>query len=53
MTEDKFDFKIVDSPHKNLVLPESLCHQIGVQKDYLNGIIHGNLSFESGNDKYT
>lgn len=50
--EDKFDFRMVDTPSRKADSPrESLGHQIGVQHDYMNGITSGTLSFESGDDK--
>ena len=43
---------MVDSPQRKSDSPrESLAHQIGVQNDYLNGVITGTLAFNSGDDK--
>ena len=50
--EDQFDYRMVNTPNRKSDSPrESLGHQIGVQKDYMNGVIHGELSFVSGDDK--
>lgn len=50
--EVKFDYRMVDTPERKSDSPrESLGHQIGVQNDYMNGVISGTLAFKSGDDK--
>jgi len=44
--EDKFDFRIVDTPKRKSDSPrESLAHQIDTERDYINGIKNGDLKF--------
>lgn len=44
--EDKFDFRMVDTPQRKSNSPrESLAHQIDTTRDYINGIKTGTLSF--------
>lgn len=50
--EDKFGYRMVDTPERKSDSPrESLGHQIGVQNDYMSGIVTGTLTFKSGDDK--
>lgn len=44
--EDKFDFRMVDSPKRKSDSPrESIAHQIDTQRDYMNAIKTGILKF--------
>lgn len=46
VSEDKFDFRIVDTPErKSDSLRESLAHQVDTTRDYINGVKTGVLSF--------
>lgn len=48
---DKFDYRIVDRPEKKSdSVRESLAHQGGVEKDYIQALITGKLEFTQGND---
>lgn len=50
--EERFDYRMVDNSAQKSDSPrESLGHQIGVQQDYMNGVITGVLKFETGDDK--
>lgn len=50
--EKKFDYRMVSTKKRKSDSPrESLGHQIGVQKDYLDAITTEKLVFISGNDK--
>lgn len=45
--EDKFDFRMVNTPLRKSDSPrESLCHQIDTERDYINGVKTGKLSFK-------
>lgn len=44
--EDKFDFRMVDTPQRRSDSPkESLTHQIDTTRDYINGVKTGTLRF--------
>ena len=44
--EEKFDFRMVDSPGRKSDSPrESLAHQINVQQDYIKAVETGRLRF--------
>jgi len=50
--DESFDFRMVNNSELKSDSPrESLGHQIGVQQDYINGVITGVLKFETGDDK--
>jgi uncharacterized damage-inducible protein DinB len=45
--EDKFDFRMVDTPEKKSDSPrESLAHQINVQRTYMLAVEKGELKFK-------
>lgn len=44
--EDKFDFRMVDTPKRKSDSPrKSLAHQIDTTRDYINGVKSGTLKF--------
>lgn len=44
--ENKYDFRMVNTPMRKSDSPrESLCHQIDTERDYINGVKKGKLSF--------
>lgn len=46
VSEDKFDFRMVDTPQRRSDSPrESLTHQIDTTRDYVNGVKTGTLQF--------
>lgn len=46
VSEDKFDFRMVDTPERKSDSPrESLAHQIDTTRDYINGVKNGVLKF--------
>ena len=55
LTEEQFDFRMVDTPERKSDTPrESLAHMLYVQLVYLNGVKTGKLEFKSmGVEHYT
>jgi len=50
LTEEQFDYRMVDTPEKKSDTPrESLAHILYVQLVYLNGVKTGKLEFKSRN----